>query len=71
MTSFKNSLAPAKTNTKQRITLFVHPSILKQARAQAVVEETTLTRLVEKALVGYLPEEIILKKAEIRADFDP
>jgi len=53
------------TNTKQRITLFINRSIAKQARAQAVVEELTLTDLVEKALIKYLPKETIIKKAEI------
>ncbi len=50
---------------KQRVTIFINPAIAKQARAQAVVEEITLTDLVEKALFKYLPEEIILKRAEI------
>lgn len=53
------------TNDKSRITLFIHPSIIKQARAQAVVEELTLTKLVEKALIQYLPKETVIKKAEI------
>jgi len=51
------------TNNKQRVTLFVNPSILKQSRAQAIVEERTLTSLVEKALINYLPKETIIKKA--------
>lgn len=63
MTTNKNSLAQAFTNNKQRVTLFVNPSILKQARAQAVVEERTLTSLVEKALIKYLPKVTIIKKA--------
>ncbi|KKQ84357.1 MAG: hypothetical protein UT06_C0005G0016 [Candidatus Woesebacteria bacterium GW2011_GWA1_38_8] len=50
------------TNNKQRVTLFVNPSILKQARAQAVVEELSLTALVEKSLTSYLPKETIIKK---------
>ena len=70
MTTYKSNLAPAKTNGKQRVTLFVNPSILKQARAQAVVEDTSLTFLVEKALVGYLPKETIIKNAYIQADSD-
>ncbi len=56
------------TNTKQRITLFINPSIAKQARAQAVVEELTLTSLVEKALISYLPKETIIKKVDIRTE---
>lgn len=53
------------TKHKQRVTLFLNPKLLIHARAQAVVEETTLTALIEKALVKYLPEEIIVKKPEI------
>jgi len=59
------------TNTKQRVTLFINPSIAKQAKAQAVVEELSLTTLVEKALINYLPKETVIKKAVIRVDFDP
>lgn len=50
---------------KQRITLFLHPAIVKHARAEAVVEELTLTNLVEKALISYLPKETVIKKAKI------
>jgi len=53
------------TTTKQRITLFVNPSIAKHARAQAVVEDLTLTKLVEKALIEYLPQETVIKKVKI------
>lgn len=49
---------------KQRVTLFINPNILKQARAQSIVEELSLTALVEKALTKYLPKETIIKKAE-------
>ena len=58
-------------NNKQRITLFMEPSIAKHARAQAVVEDLTLTTLVEKALINYLPKETIIKKACIKGYFDP
>ena len=54
------------TLDSKRITLFINPSIVKQARVQAVVEELSLTDLVEKALTKYLPKEIIIKKAEIK-----
>lgn len=47
---------------KQRITLFLNPSIAKQAKAQAVVEELSLTALAEKALINYLPKETVIKK---------
>ncbi len=53
------------TNTKQRMTFFINPSIAKQARLQAVIEELSLTSLVEKALIDYLPKETVIKKAEI------
>lgn len=71
MTTNIDSLALAKVNNKQRVTLFVNPSILKHARAQAVVEDLSLTALVEKALINYLPKETIIKKAYIDIDADP
>ena len=52
------------TNRKQRITLFLDPSLAKQAKAQAIVEELTLTALVEMALLKYLPKETIIKKTK-------
>jgi hypothetical protein len=51
---------------KQRITLFLNPSIVKHARAEAIVEDLTLTAFVEKALINYLPKETVIKKVEIR-----
>ena len=39
--------------------------LLKHAKAQAVIEERSLTALVEMALDKYLPKEIIIKKAQI------
>jgi hypothetical protein len=71
MTTNTHSLTLANTKTKQRITLFVNPLILKHARAQAVVEELSLTSLVEKALINYLPKETVIKKIDIKVDFDP
>jgi len=53
------------TNTKQRITIFMNPSIAKHARAEAVVEDLTLTELVEKALIEYLPQKTVIKKIKI------
>lgn len=58
-------------NNKQRLTLFINPAIAKQAKAQAVVEELSLTVLVERALIIYLPKETVIKKPQIREDFDP
>lgn len=54
------------TDNKQRVTIFMNPSIAKHARAQAVVDEVTLTELVEKALIEYLPEETVIKKVGIK-----
>ncbi len=50
------------TKKKQRATIFLNPAVYKHSRAQAIVEELTLTQLVEKALVCYLPKETIIKK---------
>ncbi len=51
--------------TKQRVTIFINPALLKQAKAQAVVEDGTLTSLIERALHQYLPKEIVITKPEI------
>lgn len=56
------------TKEKQRVTLFLNPSISKHAKAQAVVEDLSLTALVERALIKYLPKETIVKKVEIREE---
>lgn len=50
------------TITKQRLTLFLNPSIIKQSKAQAVVQDLTLTAFVEKALIKYLPKLTVIKK---------
>jgi hypothetical protein len=55
-------------NNKKRLTLFITPAIAKHARAQAVLEELSLTALVEKALIKYLPKETVIRKADDRAD---
>jgi hypothetical protein len=49
-------------NKKQRVTLFLNHAVAKHARVQAVVEESSLTDLVENALNNYLPTETIIKK---------
>lgn len=54
------------TTSKQRVTLFLNPSLAKQARAQAVVEDLTLTILVEKALIKYLPTATVIKKVQLK-----
>jgi hypothetical protein len=58
-------------NNKQRVTLFLNPAISKHAKAQAVVEDISLTSLVEKALINYLPKKTVIKKPYIHVDPDP
>ena len=70
MTTKNISLTLANSNNKQRVTLFVNPSILKHAKAQAVVEDLSLTAFIEKALINYLPTETIIKKSYINVDTD-
>lgn len=50
---------------KQRVTLFLNPSLLKQARAQAIVEDLSLTAFIEKVLTRHLPKETVVRKADI------
>lgn len=52
-------------NEKQRVTLFLKPGLLKQAKAQAIVEDLSLTVLMEKALARYLPKETVIKKINV------
>lgn len=52
-------------SSKQRATFFLNSDLLKHARAQAVVEEITLTSLIERALNKYLPTQTVIKKVEI------
>jgi len=68
MTTNNKSSSLISNYIKQRVTLFVNPSILKHARAQAVVDEISLTALVEKALINYLPKETVIKKLQVRED---
>lgn len=49
---------------KRRVTLFLNPKLLIHAKAQAVIENISLTALTEKALIDYLPEEIVIKNAK-------
>jgi hypothetical protein len=51
-----------KNNAKQRVTIFLNPDLLKHAKAQAILEDMTLTTLIERSLVGYLPKETVIKK---------
>jgi len=57
-------MTTTSTDNKQRVTLFLKPSILKHARAEAIVEDITLTKIVEKALIAYLPTETVIKKVD-------
>lgn len=54
------------TKKTQRVTVFINPSIVKQAKTQAIIEELSFTKLVEKALIKYLPTATIIKKIEIK-----
>jgi len=47
---------------KQRLTLFMKPAVIKHAKAQAVIEESSLTSLVERALMKYLPKITMIKR---------
>ena len=58
------TMTTTSTDNKQRVTLFLKPSILKHARAEAIVEDITLTKIVEKALIAYLPTETVIKKVD-------
>jgi len=58
------------TTKKQRITLFINPSIAKHAKAQAIVEEMTITALIERALIGYLPKKTVIEKAKIKTNLN-
>ncbi len=58
-------MATTTLKNKHRTTLFMNPSIVTQSRAQAIVEKISLTELVEKALIRYLPKETIIKKIAI------
>ncbi|MCE5222688.1 hypothetical protein LLG10_00650 [bacterium] len=55
-----------KLPTKQRVTIFINPDLLKQAKAQAVLEDITLANLIERALLQHLPKEIVIKKPELK-----
>ncbi|NCN45804.1 hypothetical protein GW927_04575 [Candidatus Pacearchaeota archaeon] len=50
---------------KKRLTLFLNPALIKHARAQAVIEDLTVTQLIENALIKYLPKETIIKKIKL------
>lgn len=43
----------------------MNPALIKHAKAQAVVEDLSLTVFVEKALINYLPKETVIRKSVI------
>jgi hypothetical protein len=63
-TTYRCIVCSMTTSDKRRLTLFLNPAIVIHAKAQAIVEDITLTVLVEKALIKYLPKETIIKKIE-------
>ena len=64
-TTHSYTILSMTTTNKQRLTIFLNPAIIKQAKAQALIEEITLTSYVEKALSTCLPKETVIKKPEI------
>lgn len=52
------------TKKGQRVTLFLDPDRVRQAKAQAAIEGISLSTLVEKALDRYPWYEVIAKKLE-------
>lgn len=55
-------------NSKKRVTLFLNPSLLRHAKAQAAVEEMSLAALIERDLIKYLPKETAFENDEIYKD---
>ena len=58
------------TKNKKRLTLFINPAIAKHSKAEAIVEGITLTSLVEKALISYLPKKTIIEKTYLSHDLE-
>jgi hypothetical protein len=53
------------SKNKQRVTLFLNPKLLLHAKAQAIIQDITLTKLVENCLIDSLPAEIVIKKPKL------
>lgn len=53
-------------NDNQRVTLFLDPRLLKIAKAQAIVEDVSLTVLAEKAFIKYLPKRLQLARPTLK-----
>jgi len=47
---------------KQRVTLFLSSSLLKKAKIQSIIEEKSLTALIEESLIRYLSKKTTPKK---------
>ncbi len=52
--------------TKHRATFLLNRDVVKQAKAQAIIEGRSLTDLVERALIKCLPDETVFRKTEIK-----
>lgn len=65
-TTISCNMTTMTSKDKQRVTLFLNPKLLTHAKAQAVIEDITLTALVEKVLVEYLPEQIVIVKPKLK-----
>lgn len=50
---------------KQRVTLFLNPELLLHARAQAIIQDVSLTELIQNCLIDSLPPEIVIKKPSL------
>jgi hypothetical protein len=48
-------------NNKRRVTVFIDPDLLKQSKAEAIIKEISLSELIEKSLINFLPKETIIK----------
>jgi len=48
-------------NKKKRVTVFIDQDILVHSKAEALINDVTLSQLIEKALVKYLPKETTIK----------
>lgn len=65
MTTTTTTCTIGSMTTKKRVTIFLNPSIDKHARAQAIIEDLTLSQFIEKALINYLPPKTIILKPKI------
>jgi len=66
--SISCTICSITTLNTRRITLFLTPALAKQAKAQAVIDDISLTTLVQRALMAFLPKETIIVKVAIGTD---